>query len=65
VGKGECPDDSSLKKTRPQGALEYGSKLPHSKGKKEQRMEATQQSVQESAQPAGFEPEIVAFCCEF
>jgi hypothetical protein len=30
-------------------------------------MEATQQSVQESAKPAagGFEPEIVAFCCEF
>jgi hypothetical protein len=32
---------------------------------KEQRMEATQQSVQENAKPAGFEPEIVAFCCEF
>jgi len=28
-------------------------------------MEATQQSVQEKTQPAGFEPEIVAFCCEF
>jgi hypothetical protein len=32
---------------------------------KETEMEATQQSVQESVQPAGFEPEIVAFCCEF
>jgi hypothetical protein len=32
---------------------------------KETGMEATQQSAQENAQPAGFEPEIVAFCCEF
>jgi hypothetical protein len=31
-------------------------------------MEATQQSVQavqENVKPAGFEPDIVAFCCEF
>jgi len=32
---------------------------------KEIGMEATQQSVQENVEPAGFEPEIVAFCCEF
>jgi len=28
-------------------------------------MEATQQSAQENAVPVDFEPEIVAFCCEF
>jgi hypothetical protein len=32
---------------------------------KEIGMEAAQQSAQENTQPAGFEPEIVAFCCEF
>jgi len=32
---------------------------------KEIAMEAIQQSVQEKAKQADFEPEIVAFCCEF
>jgi len=32
---------------------------------KETEMEATQQSAMENTKPAEFEPEILAFCCEF
>jgi len=47
--------------------LGAGSGTPHTvheSNQTEMGMEAVQQTAQEAAKPAGFEPDIVAFCCE-